>query len=82
MNPLGSAIVQQNPMLQNLAETIRFARSFQSPQAFMQELQRQNPQMYQYMVQLSQTMQNPSAVAQQMMTQQGISPEQLNSLLG
>lgn len=82
MNPLGSTIVQQNPMLQNLAETIRFARSFQSPQAFMQELQRQNPQMYQYMVQLSQTMQNPSAVAQQMMTQQGISPEQLNSLLG
>lgn len=82
MNPLGSAIVQQNPMLQNLAETIRFARSFQSPQAFMQELQRQNPQMYQYMIQLSQTMQNPSAVAQQMMTQQGISPEQLNFLLG
>lgn len=82
MNPLGSAIVQQNPMIQNLAETIRFARSFQSPQAFMQEMQRQNPQMYQYMVQLSQTMQNPSAVAQQMMTQQGISPEQLNSLLG
>lgn len=82
MNPLGNAIVQQNPMLQNLAETIRFARSFQSPQAFMQEMQRQNPQMYQYMAQLSQTMQNPSAVAQQMMAQQGISPEQLNSLLG
>ena len=81
MNPLGNAIVQQNPMLQNLAETIRFARSFQSPQAFMQEMQRQNPQMYQYMVQLSQTMQNPSAVAQQMMTQQGISPEQLNAML-
>lgn len=81
MNPLGNAIVQQNPMIQNLAETIRFARSFQSPQAFMQEMQRQNPQMYQYMVQLSQTMQNPSAVAQQMMTQQGISPEQLNAML-
>lgn len=82
MNPLGNATAQQNPLLQNLAETIRFARSFQSPQAFMQELQRQNPQMYQNMIHLSQTLQNPSSVAQQMLFQQGISPQQLNSLLG
>lgn len=80
MNPLGQAT--PNPLIQNLAETIRFAQSFQSPAAFMQELQRQNPQMAQQLMYLSQTLQNPSLTAQQLLAQQGISPQQLSAALG
>ena len=79
MNPLGSATI--NPTLQNLAEIIRFAQSFQSPAAFMQELQRQNPQMAQQIMHLSQTIQNPSMAAQQMLAQQGITPQQLSAAI-
>ena len=84
MNPLGNnkATAPVNPMLQNIAETLRFAQTFKSPQAFMQELQRQNPQMAQQLMQLSQTLQNPLQTAQQMMAQQGITPQQLSSVLG
>jgi hypothetical protein len=85
MNPLGNnlpAAIPMNPMLQNIAETVRFAQTFQSPQAFMQELYRQNPQMAQQIMQLSQTVRNPMLAAQQMMAQQGITPEQLNAALG
>lgn len=84
MNPLGNNIslaMPINPMLQNIAETVRFAQTFQSPQAFMQELQRQNPQMAQQIIQLSQTVRNPMLAAQQMLAQQGITPEQLNAAL-
>lgn len=82
MNPLGSNKPAINPMIQNIAETLRFARSFQSPEAFMQELQRQNPQMAQQLAHLAQTVRNPSAAAQQMLAQQGITIEQLQAVLG
>ena len=82
MNPLGSNKPVINPIVQNIAETLRFARSFQSPEAFMQELQRQNPQMAQQLAQLAQTVKNPSAAAQQMLAQQGITIEQLQAALG
>lgn len=82
MNPLGSNKPAINPMIQNIAETLRFARSFQSPEAFMQELQRQNPQMAQQLAHLAQTVKNPSAAAQQMLAQQGITIEQLQAALG
>lgn len=84
MNPLGNNIpfaAPVNPALVNLAETIRFAQTFQSPQAFMQELQRNNPQMAQQIIQLSQTVRNPMLAAQQIMAQQGITPEQLSAVL-
>lgn len=84
MNPLGNsipALMPINPMLQNIAEMVKFAQTFQSPQAFMQELQRQNPQMAQQIMQLSQTVQNPMLAAQQMLAQQGITPEQLSTVL-
>ena len=85
MNPLGNnipAAIPMNPMLQNIAETVRFAQTFRSPEAFMQELHRQNPQMAQQIMQLSQTVRNPMLAAQQMMVQQGITPEQLSAALG
>ena len=83
MNPLGNSrpITPVNPMLQGIAETIRFAQTFQSPEAFMQELQRQNPQMAQQLMHLSQTVKNPMQTAQQMLAQQGITPQQLGSLI-
>lgn len=82
MNPLGSGIPSVNPMVQNIANTLRFAQSFKSPEAFMQELQRQNPQMAQHLMYLAQTVRNPSQAAQQMLAQQGITPEQLRAALG
>ena len=84
MNPLGNntpASIPVNPMLQSIAQTVRFAQTFKSPQAFMQELQRQNPQMAQQIMQLSQTVGNPMLAAQQMLAQQGITPEQLSAIL-
>ena len=85
MNPLGTNTVimnsPQNSVLTGLSETIKFAQSFRSPQAFMQELQRQNPQMYQQLIQLSQQIHNPMQAATQMLAQQGISPQHLASLL-
>lgn len=81
MNPLGNFNMVPNPALKNLAETIKFAKSFGSPQAFLQELQRQNPQMAQYLSQLSSTINNPVMTAYQMLAQQGLSLDQLNSLI-
>ena len=81
MNPLGNAMPLVNPALQNLADVVRFAKTFQSPAAFMNELQRQNPQMTQYLMQLSHMLKNPSWTAQQLLTQQGMPPEQIQSLL-
>lgn len=83
MNPLGNNKINSpvNPILQSIAETIRFAQTFQSPEAFMQELQKQNPQMAQQIMQLSQTVKNPMQTAQQMLAQQGITPQHLSAML-
>lgn len=83
MNPLGNGnvIVKSNPMLENIAQTLRLARSFRSPQVFMEELQRQNPAMAQQIMQLSQTVRNPMQAAQYMLAQQGITPEQIQNLI-
>lgn len=86
MNPLGNntpkAAPAVNPALQNLADLLRFAKSFNSPAAFLQHIQRTNPEMTNRLMQVSQTVKNPSAMAQQLMAQQGITPEQIQSILG
>ena len=82
MNPLGTGKPTVNPMLQNLANTLRYAQSFQSPDAFMQYLHRENPQMAQYLMYLAQTLKNPSQTALQALAQQGITPEQLQAAMG
>ena len=81
MNPLGNMTTPANPMLQHIAETIRFAQTFRSPEAFMQELRKQNPEMAQRIAHLSQSLQNPSLTAQQMLAQQGITPQQFQALI-
>ena len=86
MNPLGNNTQKGapavNPALQNLADLLRFAKSFNSPAAFLQHIQRTNPEMARHLMQVSQTVKNPAAVAQQLMAQQGIPPEQIQSILG
>ena len=85
MNPLGSSNTNRAPVnvvLNNIAETINFAKSFQSPQAFMSELQKQNPQEAQRLAWLSRTLKNPMQAAVQALSEQGITPEQMRILLG
>ena len=83
MNPLGNGQRPPvNAVLNSLAETINFARSFQSPEAFMRELQRQNPEQAQRLMWLGRTLKNPMQSAIQALTEQGITPEQLQILLG
>ena len=86
MNPLGNntpkAAPAVNPALQNLADLLRFAKSFNSPATFMQHIQKNNPEMARQLMQVAQTVKNPSAVAQQLMAQQGITPDQIRSILG
>jgi hypothetical protein len=81
MNPLGNRVPAMNPALQNIAETIRFAQTFKNPDAFIAELQRNNPEMAQYLMQLAHTIKNPSAAAEQMQAQQGITMQQLQAVL-
>jgi hypothetical protein len=84
MNPLGTnseSVNLANPAIQGIAETLQLARSFQSPQAFIQELQKQNPEMAHYLMTLARTIQNPLATAHQLLAQRGITPHQINWLL-
>ena len=78
MNPLGS---YTHPMIQQIQGLLSYARSFETPQAFMQELSKNNPQLAQTVAQLAQTVKNPEQCAMQMLAQQGINPQQISSLL-
>lgn len=86
MNPLGSKQnfnkAPVNVVINNLAETINFAKSFRSPEDFMFELHRQNPQEAHRIMQLSKTLKNPMQAAIQVLSEHGIAPEQIQALLG
>ena len=71
----------QNAMLQSLASSINYARSFQSPQAYMRALQRENPQAAEYLLNLSRTISNPYQYAMQCLSEQGISPQAFIQML-
>ena len=71
-----------NPKMQELANLINYAKTFETPQAFMQELQRQNPQMANYMMELSRNIKNPMQVAIQRLSEQGIDPQTFLSMIG
>lgn len=70
-----------NNVMQELANMINYARSFQSPQAFMNALQRQNPQAAQQLIELSRNISNPYAYAMQRLQEQGISPQAFLQML-
>lgn len=74
---------QNNPMMamQQLAKNINYARQFQSPEAFMQALQRENPQYAQYLMDLSCNISNPMQYAMQRLNEQGINPQQFMQML-
>jgi hypothetical protein len=73
--------MQVNPMLQNLANILQEAKRYQSPQAYLQSLEKDNPQGYQYLMALSQQIKNPMGAAIEALNKQGISPQQLMELL-
>lgn len=83
MNPLsiGSPVPQVNPMAQGIANMLNSLKRFSSPQAFMATLQKENPQLYGLMQQISQSVSDPSQAAMQMLAQQGITPQQIMSLM-
>ena len=83
MNPLsvGSPVPQVNPMAQGIANMLSSLKRFSSPQVFLGTLQRENPQLYQYIQQISQSIADPNQVAMQMLSQRGISPQQILSLM-
>lgn len=70
-----------NNVMQELANMINYARTFQSPQAFMNALQRQNPQAAQQLIELSRNISNPYAYAMQRLQEQGISPQAFLQML-
>jgi hypothetical protein len=70
-----------NNVMQELANMINYARRFQSPQAFMNALQRQNPQAAQQLIELSKNISNPYAYAMQRLQEQGISPQAFLQML-
>ena len=82
-NPLFNNLsqMQVNPMLQNLANILQEAKRYQSPQAYLQSLEKDNPQGYQYLMALSQQIKNPMGAAIEALNKQGISPQQLMELL-
>lgn len=85
MNPLGNGRgIQQppmNPMMVQIADAINFARTFSSPQEYLKALQQNNPQMYQKIMELQHTVQDPMGYANRILAEQGINPNQLASML-
>ena len=84
MNPLGNGRPQQpqmNPMTAQVANAIQFARSFSSPEEYMQNLQKNNPQMYQKIVEMQKTVQDPVAYANRILAERGINPAQIADML-
>ena len=85
MNPLGngrpSLPRQLNPMTAQVAEAINFARTFSSPEEYLQNLQRNNPQMFQKIMEMQKTVQDPTAYANKVLAERGIDMSQLAGLL-
>lgn len=86
MNPLGNGGMNNqqprvNPMAAQVANAIQFARTFSSPEEYMQHLQKNNPQMYQKIVEMQKTVQDPVAYANRILAERGINPSQIASML-
>lgn len=85
MNPLGNGKgVQQppvNPMVSQIASAVQFARSFSSPEEYMRHLQQKNPQMFQKIVEMQRSVQDPMAYANRILSERGINPAQIADML-
>lgn len=83
MNPLGngSGIPPVNPMTVQIAQAIRFAKSFASPEEYMKHLQQNNPQMFQKISEMQKTIQDPVGYANRILSERGINPNQIAQML-
>lgn len=85
MNPLGSGKgVQQpvvNPMVSQIESAIQFARTFASPEEYMRHLQQNNPQMFNRIMNMQRTVQDPIAYANRVLSERGINPAQIAGML-
>jgi hypothetical protein len=86
MNPLFNNQVQgfennQNQIMQNLSNNLQELKKYKSPQDFLQALQRENPQGYQYLINLSQTLRDPVGTAMQELNKRGINFNQIINML-
>lgn len=85
MNPLGNGKMGQqppmNPMASRIASAIQFAQTFSSPEEYLAQLQRNNPQMYQRIMEMQKNVQDPTAYANRILAEQGINPAQIADML-
>lgn len=85
MNPLGNGNgvpqTPMNPMASQIANAIQFARTFSSPEEYMKNLQQHNPQMYQKILEMQKSVQDPMGYANRVLAQQGINPAQIADIL-
>lgn len=82
MNPLGNGKQpSMNPMTAQIANAIQFARTFSSPEEYMKNLQKNNPQMYQKIIEMQRTVQDPVAYANRVLAERGINPAQVAEML-
>ena len=81
MNPLGNFNGGNPPIIRQIADKINYAKSFSSPEAFLRELERSNPQFARQLHELAATLKNPQQAAIQALSQNGITPQQLMSML-
>lgn len=85
MNPLGNGKGAQqppmNPMVSQISSAVQFARSFSSPEEYMRHLQQKNPQMFQKIVEMQRSVQDPMSYANRILSERGINPAQIADML-
>lgn len=82
MNPLGNGKQPpMSPVAAHVAEAVRFARTFSSPEEYMRHLQQNNPQMFHKIVNMQKTIQDPVGYANRILAEQGINPAQIAGML-
>lgn len=81
MPPMGGAPMSNNGAMQNIANMVRSFKGMNNPQQIMQMLGQKNPQAMQQVQQLMQSGKNPRDLAQSMLRQRGIDPDQLMNMI-
>ena len=71
----------QNAIMQNIADNLNYLKRFRSPQEFWSTLQKENPQVFQQLQHLSQTIQNTVQYAAQALNQSGINLNQVMAMM-
>lgn len=88
MNPLGNGRPNSmpqhpsiNPMEAQIADAIRFAQTFSSPEEYMRQLQQNNPQMFQKIIEMQRSVQDPASYANRILAERGIDPSRIAGML-